>query len=115
MKALRIDIHGNIAEVRLPDDGAEGFIAAVRELAEAQGLQVLALTSRWDLWLDEDGITTGRPVNSRATALANLYGISWTLRGTVVITGADREAGIAAPLTTEQIGIMRARIVFDPA
>jgi hypothetical protein len=48
---------GNIAEVDPPHDGAGGFIAAVREPSEAEGLQVPALTSRWDLRLDEDGIT----------------------------------------------------------
>jgi len=59
VKALRIGIHGDLIEVDLPADGGTRFVAAVRELLGAQGIQVLGLTNCWDLWLDEDGITTG--------------------------------------------------------
>jgi hypothetical protein len=37
LKAIRIDIHENIAEVDPPHDGAERFTAAVREPARKQG------------------------------------------------------------------------------
>jgi Domain of unknown function (DUF3846) len=63
----------------------------------------LDLTTRWDIWLDEDGRTTGQPMNTFATSLADQHGIFAPLHGTVVVTGADRESGHAAPLTPEQI------------
>jgi hypothetical protein len=41
---------------------------------DARAVEALDLTTRWDVWLDEDGWTTGQPVNFFATFLANQYG-----------------------------------------
>ncbi|TDD06738.1 DUF3846 domain-containing protein [Nonomuraea diastatica] len=114
MKALRIDEHGDVTEVDLPDDAGGGFIGAVRALVAAQSVQAVDITSRWDLWLDEVGITNGRPINPYATRLAHRYGISATLRGTVIVTGAHREFGTAATLTPEQLATIRARTIAKP-
>jgi Domain of unknown function (DUF3846) len=111
LKVLRIDTNGNLTEVDLPESGFDGrFIAAVRDLVAAEAVQPLDLTSRWDAWLDEDGIAKGRPANPFAITLAKQYGISMTLRGTIVMTGVDREAGTAKSLTPEQIATIRNRI-----
>lgn len=114
LKALRIDEHGDLTEVDLPDDAGDRFISAVRELVAAQSVQAVDLTSRWDLWLDEDGITNGRPINPHATRLAHRYGVSATLRGTVIVSGAHRESGTASTLTSEQIATIRTRTTAKP-
>jgi len=53
------------------------------------------------------GDPTGRPANPAATALANRYGIPASLHGPIVVTGTDPEAGVATPLTPEQITTIR--------
>ncbi|MEV4245961.1 hypothetical protein AB0J63_21415 [Streptosporangium canum] len=65
---------------------------------------------RWSAWLDENGTTTGRPVNHHATALARCCGLEMTLRGPVIVTGIGPEDGTAALLTAEQITAIRNKI-----
>ena len=53
-------------------------------------------------------------MNSFATSLASQYGTFVSLRGTVLVTGADRESGYAATLTPEQITTIRQRLTAAP-
>lgn len=114
MKALRISPRGDVTEVDLPASQSGEFVDALRMLITATTIEALALTTGWDAWLDEDGCANAQPLNTYATALASQHGIPAALRGTVVITGADRETGYAAALTPEQITAIRQR-VMSPA
>jgi hypothetical protein len=54
------------------------------------------ITDRWEAWLDEDGTSTGKPVNQAATRLAQSFGWQFSLAGPVVIVGLDQDTGPAA-------------------
>jgi hypothetical protein len=114
VKALRISPQGDVTEVHLPDDHGGRFVEALRTLIAATTIEALALTTRWDAWLDEDGYANAQPLNTHAIALASQYGIPAPLRGTVVITGADRETGCAAALTSGQVTAIR-QLVMNPS
>ena len=86
------------------------FVAAVRELLTAPAVQPQSLTSHLDAWIDEDGMTTGRPINTFATELLCSFGSAHSLRGPVVMTGVDRKTGTTESLTSEQITVIRSRL-----
>jgi hypothetical protein len=111
LKALLIGLDGKLIQVELPKGGFDGrFTAAVRKLVAAQSIQPLGLTSRLDAWVDENGMTTGRPINALAAELVHSFGSAANLRGPVMLTGADRETGTAASLTGEQITMIKSRL-----
>lgn len=99
MKAVRIDVHGHLAEVELPGDGSVVFLHVVRRLVGASTVERLTLTSGYEIWLDEDGIAKELPLNPAATELANHHGLTATIPGTVVVTRIDPGTGAATPAT----------------
>ncbi|MEV6866675.1 hypothetical protein AB0M44_37475 [Streptosporangium subroseum] len=75
MRALLIGLDSNLTHLELPKGSFNGrFLTGIRKHVNAQAVQPLSLTSRLDLWVDENGIATNRPINTVATRLARTFG-----------------------------------------
>lgn len=96
MKALLIPASGRPRAVDLPGDGGTRFMRSLRTLLGAGCAERIAVTSHWEAWLDEDGTAAGKPANQAAIFLARSFGLGFTLRGTVVITGRGKDTAVAA-------------------
>ncbi|NUK00327.1 DUF3846 domain-containing protein [Streptomyces lunaelactis] len=101
--------------VDLGDDGAGSrFLRSLRAIIGAECAECVAVTDRWDAWLDEESAVRRRPLNEAATRLAHDYGARVRLRGTVVIVGADRGANVSVGLSPDQIDTLRCRATDAP-
>ncbi len=111
VRALLIGLDSNLTHLELPKGSFNGrFLTGVRKHVNAQAVQPLSLTSRLDLWVDENGIATNRPINTVATRLARTFGSTHNLRGPVVITSTNPEIGTAKSLTSEQVAMIKNRL-----
>jgi hypothetical protein len=106
LKAVRIDVEGTLTVVDLPAS-ARAWFNRVRDFVQATAIQRLAITSRWEIWVDEDGIAKELPPNHAATALAHHHGFAVTLYGTAIVTGFDHDADTTVPLTPAHIDTIR--------
>ncbi|MCG0285923.1 DUF3846 domain-containing protein [Streptomyces sp. PSAA01] len=109
MKALSIDHYGLVTEEDLGVSKA-GILGDLRRLTSATAVEAVSLTSHWDAWLAEDGIVNAAPINKAATGLARGYGLLVNLRGTVVVTGANRTTGKVLGLSRGQLAILQGRL-----
>lgn len=108
MRALKISLDGQMTAVHLPKRGRT--VAAIRGLIAAAAVEPLAVTSRWDMWVDENGRANNQPLNTYATALAQQHGVRFGLFGPVVITGPASPTGSATGLTPENITAIRQQV-----
>jgi hypothetical protein len=87
--ALVIHPDGEIVEVNL-NPGAD-HLALMREHLDCRYVDVVALTDRLDMWIDDEGLYA-QPVNPWATALAHRHGFVWqNYRGPVLLCSVDRD------------------------
>jgi hypothetical protein len=91
VKALLIPVDGPPREVALPGGGGSRFMRSLRDLIGADCAERIWITSRWEAWLDENGASAGKPDNQAATLLARSFGWQCSIRGTVIITGLDKD------------------------
>lgn len=87
--ALVIHPDGTIVEVNL-NAGAD-HLALMREHLGCRLIDVVALTSQLDMWIDDEGLYT-QPVNPVATALAVHHGFTWqAFHGPVLLCGVNSD------------------------
>jgi hypothetical protein len=99
--ALRLGVDGEITEVEMPAD-ADSHLATIRGAIGCQLVDVVALTQRLDMWLDDEGMYT-QPVNPIATALARRHGFTWQpYFGAVVLCSVTAD-GDSIALTRDQL------------
>jgi hypothetical protein len=110
MKALLIPADGPPREADLPRGRNSRLMRSLRAIVDARCAERIWITDRWEAWLDEDGAATGKPVNQAATLLAQSFGLRLDLRGTVVITGLDKEPDRPVSLSPAQIDAILQRI-----
>lgn len=103
MKALSIDRDGRVADVELARDRSVGVVRGLRAVIGCAAVERLAVDGGLALWVDEDGIAAGRPVNWPASLLARELGVPMQLRGTAVVTGAVGRWGRTVGLSGAQI------------
>ena len=97
--ALVVRADGGLVPVSLKP--GVSHLALMREQLGCHLVFCVSLTSRLDMWLDEDGATTG-PVNLPVTRLAHRFGQSWrTCYGPALLCAASGQR--SPSLTTEQI------------
>jgi hypothetical protein len=87
---------------------------SLRALIGAQYVEPIGITSRWEAWLDEDSAATGKPVNHAATLIARAFGAWFSLCGTVVIAGLDKDMTTPASLSPDQVDAILRRITGAP-
>jgi hypothetical protein len=111
---MLIPIDGLPREVDLPDGGGPWLMTSIRALIGTDCAERLWITDRWEAWLDEDGGSTGKPVNQAATRLAQSFGWRLSLLGPVVIVGLDKNADRPTGLSQDQTGAILLRITSAP-
>jgi len=102
MKSLLIPADGPPAIAELADGAGTRFMRSLRALIRAECVERISITDRWEAWLDENGIAAGKPVNHAATLVARSFGFEFSLRGTVVIVGLDKDKSELAALSPAQ-------------
>jgi len=110
VKALLVPIDGPPREVDLPGGGGTRFMRSLRTLIGTRCAERIWLTSRWEAWLDEDGAAAGKPANQAATLVARSFGARFSLHGTVVIVGLDKDMAGPAALSPAQAGAILEKI-----
>lgn len=99
--AILITPEHSIVPIELPDTTDERGVV-YRAVLRCRYFDVVALTSRLDMWIDDEGLYN-HPVNPIATALARRHGFIWQpYHGPVLLTaGADAD-GNTLPLNEDQ-------------
>ncbi|ACZ32456.1 hypothetical protein Xcel_3457 (plasmid) [Xylanimonas cellulosilytica DSM 15894] len=97
-RVVTIDVEGN---VQVTEWDAQGSEQVSKHLQEAVGgwFDCVGLSESLDMWVNDDGIALGLPVNVVATGIAARFGLThqpyW---GPVVFTGGPDADGASRPL-----------------
>jgi uncharacterized protein DUF3846 len=102
VRALLIPVDGPPRTVDLAGGSGTRFMRSLRAHISARSVERIWVTGRWEAWLDEDGAAAGKPANQAATLVARSLGAQFSLYGTVVIVGLDKETGAPAALSPAQ-------------
>lgn len=106
--ALVVHPDGEIVDVNLKSD-ADNHLALMRKHIGCRMVDVVALTSRIDMWLDDEGLHT-QPANPVATALARHYGFTHqAYHGPVLLCGVT-EDGESVDLDVDQLRALLTRL-----
>ncbi|WP_280489213.1 DUF3846 domain-containing protein [Nocardia carnea] len=98
--ALVIHPDGTLYEINLKP--GRTHLELMREHLDCQLVDVVALTDKLDMWLDDEGLYS-KPVNPLATLLAQHHGFTWQpYHGPVLLCGVDHE-GNSIDLDINQI------------
>lgn len=98
--AILITPEADIVPIALPVD-PEQRQAVMRAVIRCDRYYVVALTTRLDMWIDDEGIYN-HPVNKLATLLAARHGFTWQpYHGPVLLTGGVDRDGETVPLTPD--------------
>lgn len=101
MTAILITPEADIVPINLPTDPAMRQ-AVMRAVIRCGRYDVVALTTRLDMWLDDEGLYN-HPVNKLATLLAARHGFTrQPYHGPVLLTSVDQD-GETLPLTPDMI------------
>ncbi|MGR3938429.1 DUF3846 domain-containing protein [Streptomyces sp. BRA346] len=98
---------GQLVEIDLPtahtEEDREARAAVLRATLRCDRFDVVALTHRWDMWIDDEG-QFNHPVNPFATVLARRFGFVYQdYHGPVLLTGGPDAEGNTMPLLRDQV------------
>ncbi|MFE1335889.1 DUF3846 domain-containing protein [Streptomyces microflavus] len=100
---LRMEADGRFELIEWPRPGG-GTLNTLLKAIGCRSVDAVGISDDLTMWLDDEGIVTGLPVNMGATALYAAHKPPHqTYHGTVVITGGTDRHGDTLPLTTDQI------------
>ena len=98
--AVVVHTDGTLVDMNLLPDS--DHLALMREQLGCRLVDVVALTDRLDMWLDDEGMYT-QPVNEVATALARRHGFVWQpYHGPVLLCSVDLD-GASVDLDAGQL------------
>ncbi|MHB9857628.1 DUF3846 domain-containing protein [Streptomyces sp. YIM S03343] len=107
--AILITPEADIVPINLPDN-PDRRQAVMRAVIRCDRYDLVALTTRLDMWIDDEGIYN-HPVNQLATLLAARHGFTWQkYRGPVLLTGGADEDGGTLPLTPDMVSALLASV-----
>lgn len=100
--AVLLTPEADIVPITLPVDGRDR-LTVMYSVIRCRNVDVVALTSRLDMWVDDEGMYN-HPVNPVATFLAARHGFTWQkYHGPVLLTGGADDEGETLPLTVDQV------------
>lgn len=106
--ALVVHPDGRVEDIHLAP-GYSDHLAIMRKHIGCRMVDVVALTSRIDMWLDDEGLYT-QPANPVATALARHYGFTHqAYHGPVLLCGVT-EDGESVDLDVDQLRALLTRL-----
>ncbi|MDX2922344.1 DUF3846 domain-containing protein [Streptomyces sp. NE06-03C] len=104
--ALRIQTDGRFELIDWPQPGS-GTLNTLLAAIGCRAVDAVTISADLTMWVDDEGIVTGLPVNRGATALYAAHRPPHqAYHGTVVITGGANRDGDTLPLTTDQIATL---------
>lgn len=96
--AVAVNVEGEFSDVELP---ADTVLRGLYDTIGCAQVDVVALTARLDMWLDDDGMYTNTS-NPAATLIARGFGhVHQLYYGTVVFTGGPDDQGDTLGITPE--------------
>jgi hypothetical protein len=106
-RAVAVDPSGDVRDIDL--GSGHGQIDALYRAIGSHHLDMLTVTPQLLMWVDDQGLVTGSPVNPVATALLTQIPRprSHPVRGTVVFTGPADPAGDVTSLAPEWAQVLR--------
>lgn len=108
--ALVLHPDGELRELNLPADSGDRLRTMYAAL-DCTLVDVVRLTTCLDMWVDDEGLLTGRPVNPVATALARHYGyVHQHYVGPVLLCSVDDE-GNSLDLNRAQVRALLTRLL----
>jgi hypothetical protein len=110
VKALLIPAVDPPRAVDLPDGEGTRFMCWLRALIGTRCVERIWITSRWEAWLDEDGAAAGKLPNRAGTLVARSFGAQFSLCGTVVIVGLDKDTAGPTALSPAQVDAILEKI-----
>lgn len=109
IQALLIGTDGTLTPVGLPAD-TSARLQTMYDSIGCTSVDVVALTNRIDMWLDDEGLYT-QPINHVATKLAQRFGRTYQpYHGPVLITGGADNEGDTLPLDTDKANALLATL-----
>lgn len=107
--ALVLHPDGELYELNLPTDTRARLRAKYATL-DCSLVDVVQLTTKLDMWIDDEGLITNRPINGPATCLARHYGHTvQPYAGPVLLCGVD-PLGNSIDLDRDQIIALLTRL-----
>lgn len=103
-RALTIDVDG-LAAVQMWDT-FDGTLPHLQRAVDGS-VDVVGLSADLDMWINDEGLLIGLPVNMLASGIAAFHGmIHQPYVGTAVFTGGADVDGNTLPLTEEQVRLL---------
>ncbi|HBF82633.1 MAG TPA: hypothetical protein DD420_22685 [Streptomyces sp.] len=100
--ALLVTPEMDLVPIDLPADSSTR-LAVMRAVIRCERVDVVALTTRMDMWIDDEGLYR-HPVNKLATLLARRFGFTFQdYYGPVLLTGGADAEGNTLPLTKDKL------------
>lgn len=78
-------------------------------------VDVISLTGGIDLWVDDEGMINGSPLNLPVTIICHVLGVRTAIFGTGIFLAVDTDDGETASLTEEQADTVRNAIRTRPS
>ncbi|WLQ53921.1 DUF3846 domain-containing protein (plasmid) [Streptomyces poriferorum] len=99
--AIRLEADGRFELIEWP---TVGTLQTLYTAIGCRAVDAVDISGDLTMWLDDEGMLTGLPVNVGATALYAAHKTPHqTYHGTAVITGGTDRHGDTLPLTTDQV------------
>ncbi|NGO68532.1 DUF3846 domain-containing protein [Streptomyces sp. SB3404] len=100
--SLLLTPHGDLVEIQLPAD-SDKRLTVMYAVLRCRFVDVVALTTRLDMWIDDEGMYTHvDDVNVPATLLARRHGFTHQpYYGPVLLTGGVDDEGDTVPVTRD--------------
>lgn len=108
--AILITPEADIIPINLPDN-PDHRQAVMRAVIRCDRYDLVALTTRLDMWIDDEGIYR-HPVNKLASLLAARHGFNHQpYHGPVLLTGGADEDGETVPLNPDMVRALLTSVI----
>lgn len=110
--ALIIDCAGLASDVTILADENGGHLGGMYRALGCNLVDVVQLTARLDMWIDDEGILTEQPLNGSASYIALRYGFTWQYyHGTVLFAGGPDENGEMTSLNPDTATALKGMVI----
>lgn len=115
--ALILRTNGEFEIIDWPATGARGHLEILYRAIECDAVDAVDISPTLTMWLNDEGLITGAPVNRSATILYALHNEpTQHYAGNVVITGGTDRYGETLGLSKDEVAaLVEMHLTFIPA